>query len=205
MSKFSEAQARDITPERIITLPPAAFANDWPQKPTCEVAIGLRRLSQADSAAARAEAEREAVDFYHDIVDRPRRPDLETVLDVRNDALLCHLAGRACTDPNDVTRLYFRGQEDQTRVALTPEGVRRIGDEYRLWTAASGVARSRATDEEARKVGRAIAQGAVTLDDEARMLLAYLAESLRVDELVDLPGDEDGEPEDEEAYVLRAQ
>lgn len=209
MSKFSDAQAgRDTTPERIIVLPPAAFADDYGGKPTDDLAIGLRRLSQDDTAYARAEAEREAVDFYREMEGHTHRPDLFVVEDVRNDALMCTAVGRLCTDPNDVTKAYFRGQEDQTRVALTPEGVRRIWDEYILFTEGSGVARARATDAEARRLAQAIASGLVALDDEARMLIAYLVESLGVDELVEMPDDpEEAEREpdpDNAVYVARS-
>lgn len=204
--KFAEAP-RTLAPEHIITLPPSAFAEDYEKRPKTDVAIGLRRLSQADTAYARAEAEREAVDFYSEMEGRPRRPAMATLVEVRNDALMCLAVGRACTDPNDATKPWFRGQEDTTRVALTPEGVRRIWDEYVLFCASSGVARAKASDAEAAKLGRAIAQGAVKLDDEARMLLAYLGESLGLDELVDdeiledVDGSNDG---DVAVYVARA-
>lgn len=204
MSTYSDVEAT-TTPEHIITLPPSAFADDYVHKPSADVAIGLRRLSQNDIEAARQEAEKEAVGFYEDLDGHIRRPDLPTVVDVRNDALMCIAVGRACVDPNDVTKLYFRGQEDTVRVALTPEGVRRIYDEYVLFTAGSGIAKPRATDVEARVIGLALARGGVPLDDEARVLLAYLAESLGIDDALDDDDlDLEAEPDERAVYFANA-
>jgi hypothetical protein len=200
VSRMSDLAPQGTLPERIIVVPAAAFADDWPLKPTEEVAIGLRRLSQNDEDTARREAEREAVGFYQEFEGHSRRPDMQTVEDVQADALMCNAVGRLCTDPNDVSRFYFRGQGDQTRDALTPQGARRIFDEYRIFTLGSGVGKPRATDEEIQKLALALAEGAVTINDEARMLLAYLAQSLGIDELRELPDAEDGGAPQ---YVLR--
>lgn len=185
---------RDPKPERIVVLPPSAFAEDWPNRPHVEVAIGLRRLSQSDLGIARREAEREAVGFYDELRESPRKVSFDVLDELRNDALIVGAVGRAATDPNDASKPYFAGQEDGARMALTPQGARRLWDELVLLHVGGNVARPRASDEDVRRLGKALARGTVRLDDEARMLASYLLESLAV------PEDEEDEP----TYVAQA-
>lgn len=193
---------RDPKPERIVVLPPSAFADDWESRPRVEVAVGLRRLSQQDLGIARREAEREAVGFYEELRDSPRKVNFEVLDELRNDALCIGAVGRAATDPNDTAIPYFLGQEDTAKAALTPEGARRLWDELVLLHVGGNVARPRASDEDCQRLGRALAQGLVKLDDEARMLAAYLIESLAVPEAVE---DDESEDDDEGAiYVARS-
>lgn len=191
------------TPEHVVLLPPAAFADDWPKKPKDTVAIGLRRLSEADTEYARSEAEREMVGFYDQLIGRPRRPSFEVLDEQRNDAMMCIALARACCDPNDARANYFRAEEE-AKVALTPQGVRRLYDEYLLFTTTTGgVPKHRATDEEARRLGTLLALGRLHLDDETRVLLAYVSDALGVDEQLEAAAlEDDDEHGDDEAPAV---
>lgn len=188
---------RQVLPERIVVLSPNAFASDYHARPSVNVAIGIRRLSQGDLDVARREAEREAVGFYEEVRGRSRPVNFEVVDEVRNDALMVIAVGRAATDPNNVEKTYFLGQEDEARSALTPEGIRRIWDELVLLHAGGNVARPRASDKDMARLGRALAKGRLKLDDEARMLGAHLLELLEVPDEID-------EVEEDAVYVVRS-
>lgn len=217
MSKIARARA----PEGMVVLPPAAFADGWPGRPSVEVCVGLRRLSQADLDTARREAERVAVGFYDELRGQPRSIEYQTIDEVRNDELLIVAVGRAMTDPNDVSRPYFAkadpadpsrligASEDTVRYALTPEGLRLVWDEIVLMTVAGNVARRRADDAEVRVLARVLARGDRPLSDEARMLCAFLLEDLSVDVEVELAQEgassDDEEDEDVAVHVVRAE
>jgi hypothetical protein len=190
---------RNLEPEKTVILPPAAFADDYEKKPTEEVAIGLRRLSHMDLDSGQREAERIAVGFYDELRGYPRQIDIEGIEQLRNDELLIFAIARACTDPNDVSKLYFRGLEEEVRLALTNEAIRRLWDELVLFTLTGGVQKARATDAEARAVGQRLARGLAKLDDEDRIMLAIIAEKCGC--LGASPFDEDDD--DDEELVVR--
>jgi len=200
--KLSEVE-RTPAPARIVVLQPSAFADTWPKKPTVEVAIGLRLLSQAEIDVARRNAEREAVGFYEELHGRPRPADPETVGDVYNDAFCMNAVARATCDPNDMALPYWPYADDQVRQALTPEGARQIWDEIVILHKGSSGGRQVATDEEVRHLGSLLASGGVRLDVEGRKLVAYLLEKLE-GESEGAAVEDDDDDEAEVTYTAKA-
>lgn len=141
-----------------------------------------------------------AVGFYDVLRGQPRALDVGTVEDVRNDELMVIAVGRACCDPNDVCKPYFRGQEGQVRVALTMDGVRRAWDELVKYSVAANVTRSRASDAELRALGKILSRGGVVLSDDARMLAGFLIEELGVE-----PEEADGDEDEPDVVVYRVE
>lgn len=188
--KFAPAKPqRSVMPLRVVVLPPSAFNDDWADKPADEVAIGLRFIGQADVDAGRREAMREATGYYAELRGAPLPVDPEAAVDVHNDALVMHAAARGTCDPNDVTKPYFVAAEDTVKIALTPEGARRIYDELVILTKGHSPGLPAASDAEVRSLGNRLRRGGLSLDDESRKLIGYL--------LSKHGGlDEDEEPED---------
>lgn len=194
---------RSVVPPRIVTLTPSAFSDDWSGKPAVNVAIGLRFVSQGDLGLARREAEREAVGFYEELRGAPRTPDLDTMVDIRNDALLIGAVARAACDPTDVTKPYFKGAEGTVRIALTPAGLRRLWDELVILLAGSTVARPSATDDDVVELARRL-RTKPKLDDEARKLIAYLLEIVQEGSEESMSDDEPLDEEDGPRVVYHA-
>lgn len=198
MTAYSKVE-RNLSPARVVVLAPSAFADEWPQKPATEVAIGLRLISQRDIDLARRNAEREAVGFRGEIEGHEIRHDPETVVDVFNDSFMALAVARGTCDPNDISRPYWPYAEEQVSQALTPEGVRRLWDELVILHKGSGIARRAASDDDvSRLCGILAEQEPIVLDDESRKLIAYLLEKFG-DE-----GDLDDEEEPEVVYTAKA-
>lgn len=125
MTTFAAAKAaRDRTPVRHVVLRSDAFADDWAEKPEDggEIAIGLRKISDADSTTARAEAAKFAMDMHDDETGQ---------VEAFNDALMRWLVVRGTCDANNNTlnAPLFDGSEENVRNALTSKGIRYVWDE----------------------------------------------------------------------------
>jgi hypothetical protein len=200
MTTFSKAQ-RDIKPPKILVLPPSAFADEWGDKRSTEVAMGLRLVSQGELETGRKEAEREATGFYAELRGTPIPADPHVATDIFNDAIVMHVVACGTCDPNDVTRPYFRAAPDTVRVALTPDGARRIYDEIMLLHKGMSPGYPQASDAEAAALGRRLAHGE-TLDAEDRKLCARLIEKLGVT-VDERPFPDEDEDDDEGVYIAR--
>jgi hypothetical protein len=180
--KLSEVEQRQQEdgprkPHRIVVLTPDAFSDEWEGKPAVDVAIGLRLISQQAADTGRKEAEREAVGFYAEMRGTPLPSDPEEAINVYNDALMVTAVARGTCDPNDVDTPYWRCPDDMVRLALTPEGVRRIYDEIVILHAVHSPGRQAAEDDDVEQLGRILASGPL-LEDEDRKLIAYLLDRL---------------------------
>lgn len=124
MTTFAEAKAaRTRIPTRHVVLRTDAFAEDWQEKPDGgEIALGLRKVSDADTTTARAEAAKFAINM-HD--------DREGQIEAFNDALMRWLIVRGTCDANDVSKNapLFDGSEENVRNALTSNAIRYVWDE----------------------------------------------------------------------------
>ncbi len=122
MGAFRELLAKETRrPPLVITLPPALFADTWPDKPTSPVECGIRLISERDLHEARANAARTAWSFH------PEDEEVQVRLDAYHDALVSNCAARAACDPADVTKSFFGDMpEDQAALAMTSEGLRVI-------------------------------------------------------------------------------
>jgi len=198
--KLSKVE-RDYKPLRVVTLPPSAFADGWPGKPAVDVAIGLRLIAQVDADRGQREAEREATGFYAQLRETPLPQDPATAVQVFNESVVMHAVALGTCDPNNVTAPYFLAAQDTVKVALTPEGARRLYDELTILHQGSSPARHAATDAEAKLLGRILRAGPI-LDDEDRKLIAYLLEKRA--EAGDVPLPDEDEDDEVESYVAHA-
>ena len=195
-------------PPRIVVLSPAAFADDWHLKPTDDVSIGIRLISDADMRTSRAHAAKSAATLYvHDGICN----DPASFNDEFNDALMRMAVSFAAVDPNDVKTPYFHAAQDTVKFALTSEGVRRLYDELVMLHVGSGVSFAPADDDEVHRLARALVAPhgirRLPLSDaiEVRKMLAYCLERI----LAADPSAGDAEPDDtdgeESHYTLRVE
>lgn len=124
------ALKKTAQPPRVAILSPSAFADTWEAKPTADVAVGLRLLSERELQTAKAEASKTIERMYAG--EDGEIFDQEKAVEAWNDALVRWAVAYATCDPNDVTKPYFDFAEDVIAAALTPEGIRRLWDEWRV-------------------------------------------------------------------------
>lgn len=191
MSTLSAAQKNaPRKPARIVILPPSAFADTWSKRPIADVAVGLRRLCEDDLQIASGEASKYAIQLYRSndgCVDEDAR------LEARNHALVSYAMARATTDPNDVTLPYFEMAEDVIKMALTPQGIGRLWDEYVVLSRSSGVDLPIASDADALRLSRLLKGGRLAtlpqgVQAETRKLLMHILRNFGED---DAPEEED--------------
>jgi hypothetical protein len=123
------ASAPTRRPARVVLVPPTAFADDYADRPSEPIAVGLRLLSETHVTGARAEASKQAVARFTD--DEADIADHRGFDEAYNDALLEHLVAAAICDPNSVTAAHplFPYAADQVPGAFSPEGLRFLYDE----------------------------------------------------------------------------
>jgi len=116
-------------PARVVLVPPSAFADDYAERPTDRIAVGLRLLSEHHVTGARAEASKQATRLFRS--EAGTLDDIGSFHDAFNDALLEHLVAAALCDPNSVTAPHplFPYAADQVPGAFSPEGLRFLYDE----------------------------------------------------------------------------
>lgn len=142
MSTFREVlEAQSSIPERHVILKPNSFADDWQSRPKEDVALGLRRVSDADIQTARAEAAKFAIDMHDDEEGR---------YEAFSDALMRWLIIRGTCDANDirVNHPLFDGSEENVRNALTKEAIRYTWDHVDRFHAETGPLIPEASDED---------------------------------------------------------
>ena len=198
MTALSQVK-RSVLPARHVILSPGAFADDWSGKPPVQVAIGLRLLSVLELAECRLEAEREAAGVYNEhSEDAP--PIADVIIEQYNEILLCEAAARCTCNPNDITKPYFDNASATVRVALTSEGLRKVWDEYLLFSVGCGAVTTPASDDDVKTLARGLRNEMVraVLDVEDRKLCAYLLEKLSAA----LPDREERDQDDEETAAV---
>jgi hypothetical protein len=174
-------------PERIVVIGPELFAFDYKNKPTSEVAIGLRVISENDVQIGRAAASRYMVKMYGTDDGKIRDPD--QAWGCWNDKWLAYAIGRSACDPNDVDKPYFNFGEEGAALALSSEGLRLLWDEYMLIFRGKGE-RPQISDEDLLPLAKSLAN--VELLDADTLAKAGLI------------SDED-EDVDDSVYVVRAE
>lgn len=193
---------RPKKPPKFVILSPSAFADTWDDKPTTEVAVGIRTISQHEIDVAQREADKEALGFYATLRETPLPLDPDSVIRVYNDALVMNAVAKCACDPNDVTKPYREFLDDRVRQIFTPDGAARIWDELVLLSKGSGVHRPQSDDDDVRLLARRLAGGA-ELDAEARKLCAYLLEKVSDGEDLEVEAP-DGDEDRDDVYVTKA-
>lgn len=107
---------------RSVSLPVAAFAETWEERPSAAVEVGLRLVSEAEVQTAMAEANAYACKMHEGGA-------LEPWIACYNDSLMRGIVARATCRPGDLAASWFDRPEDDIRDALTPAGLRLLWDE----------------------------------------------------------------------------
>lgn len=211
MGKFKTAASAVPKPDRVVTVPVAAFDHAWLSRPTAPVAVGIRRLCDADVQAARAEASKFMYRTFGDETGHINDPS--AAVDAFNDALMRHTIARATTDPNDATKTYFAAAEETVRYALTEDGVARLWDEYLVTKLTTSVAHPKASEEDLGRLARALKLNVLSKlpegqQAEVRKLARWMLDRIS-DAGIEPEGESDHDSEetsDEEGgtYVIRA-
>lgn len=128
----------------VVRLDPSDFADGWDSRPKGGVAFGLRTLSDADEAMARAAAENSCAEKLHG-----ESSDAGWIEEY-NDALAAEVVGISVCDPNDITKWpeSIPFPQDTLREALVPGAIRRLFDEFMLMQAQTTPGLQEATPDE---------------------------------------------------------
>jgi hypothetical protein len=131
-------------PAAVLVLKPEHYASDWPDRPKCDVAAGLRTLSERELQQIAGEAGKDA---------RLHHPDAESTTDgpfalAFEDAVVRLAAGRCLTNPNDATDPFFAAADEMVGMAFTPKTIRYIWDQLEKFTIANSPVMEAATDDD---------------------------------------------------------
>lgn len=186
MASFSAARrSAEATPKapRIVVVPVSAFADTWTKKPAAPVEMGLRLVAARDIDTARAEAAREAIDWYDDgeggCIDEVARDE------AYNEALMRHALARALCQPHNTQQPFFQVASETIRLALTSEGLRLLWDELVRLHRGTGVNQPPIEADEVAELAAILARsGSVdclpeSSRGEVRRLLAHCLAELR--------------------------
>jgi len=160
MTAFAEIKKETRAPLMTLVVPPSVFADEWDGKPTDDVALGLRLLSESDIQAARRIATDAAV---RDYALNGQIVDVEAYIDACNDGLVREAIARAICDPNDAKREHplLPCAQDLVQFAFTTEGARFVWDELHRLTVAHSPLVVPITDEEIGVLTSLLTRGAL--------------------------------------------
>jgi hypothetical protein len=176
MSVFSDKNKGPKLPAHTLVIPPTSWAESWEERPTDEVAAGLRMLAEDDLQRARAHAVTKAKEL-HD--------DLDGQIAAFNDALMAFAVARSLCDPNDTTLPFIPMAEDNLTLAFTTDGIRRCWDELERVRIEVSPLTPQATDLEIQALVELLNEGAALealpagAKNRARKLLGFLLEELQ--------------------------
>lgn len=149
MSAFADAKPR--APARILILPPTSFTDTWAERPTANIAVGLRLLSEQDVENATIEAAKYIAKLVVD-PDAPsgRSFDQDAQNELYNSRLMTEVVARAVCDPNDAATAHelFPIAEIQVQDLFTSEGIRFAFDALSATTVEKSPVMPQATDAE---------------------------------------------------------
>lgn len=141
-------------PLRTIRIPPSGFAASYAHRPIEPAPIGLVLVPEETVSRAQAMALQEAWETH------PQPEERELRADAYNTSLMVHLLCRACTRPDDATRLYFADvPELQFRAAFTVESVRRLWEAYGRMALEESPLSREASDDDVTKLSAALGTG----------------------------------------------
>ncbi|NUO48727.1 MAG: hypothetical protein HOV80_07715 [Polyangiaceae bacterium] len=146
--------APDKRPPEVFFAPLSTFDDEWANKPTEPVQMGMRLVGEKTLANAQIMAARAAREGHRDPEDAQQRSDLF------NSEMMTNVLARALTHPNDRTRLYFETTpEELCRVALSSTGVKALWARYERLALVSSPLSPEATDEEVTALANALVRG----------------------------------------------
>ena len=183
--KFSAALPPGRPADKIIVLPPQAFADAYSKRPQADVAVGLRRLSERETITALTEARKEGSDGGR---------EGEAAIERLNEALLCWSLSFATCDPNDVSKPYFERADEEVREAFPPETLRRLWDELELLHAGGSLLLPEASDTDLAELTECLAEGALSALTPPKALRVRRWLRFCLDELRAAADDSDDDP-----------
>lgn len=177
-----EAKAKLRKPGATLVLPLWVFADQWEDRPTAPVCVGLRLLAENDKTQARALAVKQANDLH------PERGD--EWVDCFNDAVQMQIDALGMCDPNDVNKPSeaFEYAEDQLPFRITSKGAAFIFQAIQRYEVASSPIGALATSDDLQRLAAMLGKlNLATLGLAPSRTITYLIELLEpvVGELVD--------------------
>lgn len=121
-----------VKPPAFAVVPAHAFKATWSERPTSEVAVGLRLLATDDLQAARGTAAKTANEA-HPGIDTDDPVNWPLWVECFNDALMVWIVAHGICDPNDASKPWepFKAApEDMARAYLTTGGVKFLFDRW---------------------------------------------------------------------------
>lgn len=196
MPTFSQipAQIRIRKAPAVVQLAPSEWHDEWPDKPSASVAVGLRCISELDTESIKAQAAKAARELYPEA-----EYDDADIADAFNGALMRLAVARATCKPDDAGAPFFEMPEDQIAEAWLPATVRKLWDRLeRLTIETSCVVEPAADDQVAELCGLLATGGASKLTTAAelrlRKLLSFCLDELRRRDVESPPDAFDAEP-----------
>jgi len=130
MAAFSRhVETASRKPLRAVKLPPSGFADTWENKPKASVEIGLRLLSEADLAGARAVGVQQANALHPELDERS-----DIWVEAFNQTLMHYAIALGTCQPDHVEQPFWEMAEDVVPLALSEGGMLRLWSELELLT-----------------------------------------------------------------------
>lgn len=167
-----------LKPSGVLVMRPADWSPTIENRPTGDVAIGLRPLSPGDAIEARQLAAEKAWEDY------PKEPDNDLRVEAFNDAVMRFVIARGTCDPNDAKKrsdLWMGIEDEMVFAALTRQGARRVFDAIEAAEIATRVDQREATDEDIRALPELFAAAVLPplVAARCRRLLGHVLETLK--------------------------
>lgn len=213
MATYDSAQPRK--PASTLTIPVTAFSDDWLERPTAAIAVGLRLLSELDGQIVTRDASNATVVFFG--LDQPGaiRPPAEVMNAIYISRCMALAVARSVCDPNDVQKMHdeLLALEDHVHRYFSPDGIKFVFQALQEKTAALSPLSPEASDEELTLLVAHLKAGTIASlpfgeQLAIRRLLGCALEPLRVRApglIADDESEEEDPDEDEEVvdYDLR--
>jgi hypothetical protein len=149
MAAFSEVKAASAAraPIRVVVLKPDAFVATWENRPTTEVAIGIRCLSEPETLTAVHQA--------RTVAEQNGRTG-DAAIERYNEELMLWTVGFAACDPNDATAQWFELDGDAVKMFATPATIRHLFNELELAVVEASPIRRGANDGEISQLSKVL-------------------------------------------------
>lgn len=178
------AGAQPLAPSCTIVVPPTVFKDDWKGRPSSDLCCGIRSLGMDDIASLRKSAAQEAFALFPNDADEALRAE------TYDDALMRLFVARSTCDANNVNEpweIWQGAPEDMSKIALSPQGTKRLFAEIERASVSLCAALPQADDEDLEELAESLSAGMPELTGErsarARRLLFFVLEQIRADAL----------------------